>query len=329
MQTYTLPQVIKTDKITCVLSSGISDPKLGFDPDLHLIKNQIETIPDSIWNKTIKTEVNLWEDGARPLNRASLKFDEVASGLKLFLDLPKDMPFICLCEGPGGFMECILKRRQGNNDMLYGITLRDDSDKAVPKWKFDRLDMNKIKVYSGLDGTGNLYDTRNIITFWNQVNCKSLFITADGGFDVKDYNHQEQISAKLIFCQIVSALGCQEQSEKSIFVIKMFDNFTFLSAKMLYLLGNFYDSVQITKPIKSRESNSERYVVARSFRGVSYKELNDLLGIINGWNSSINDICLDLIIPDEFLVSLENINKTICTRQIEAIKKNLQKCKGE
>lgn len=327
MQSYLLPSNSETVSFECTLgNSETTDPIFGFDHNLNKLKDAMGNIDPRTWNKNIRKETNTWEDGTKPLNRAALKFDEIVKEYGLFKLMPKDpQTFICLCEGPGGFMECILKRRCVI-DNVVGITLKPEEKNTsfVPDWK---INDNRISVQYGADGTGNLYKTENIIHFWNNVS-KSLFVTADGGFDVSPHwNRQEQISSKLIWCQIVTAMGCQSENVNSVFVLKMFDTFTVLSAKMLYILSIFYNSVNICKPKKSRESNSERYIVCIGFKGILIETMNNFLGIINGWNNdTISDICIQTIIPQTFIESLTKINWDICQKQIKHLKENIKKC---
>ena len=120
MQSYKLPKATSNQSMECTMTNstnGCPKPMLGFDNNLHILKDKLGTIPRHRWNKNIRRETNVWEDGSKPLNRAALKFDEVATEIGLFRDLPeKKGTFIFLCEGPGGFMECTLKRRNNKDD---------------------------------------------------------------------------------------------------------------------------------------------------------------------------------------------------------------------
>ena len=336
MQSYKLISSNDTH-FACTLARNNIKKIFGFDPKLDVLKDDLANIDPLIWRKNIRKEQNIWPDGTRPLNRAALKFDEIATTYNLFNlneDVNDSKTFICLCEGPGGFMECILKRRE--NAKLIGITLKPDNanDKYfVPDWKVSgngSKSNNHISVQYGADGTGNLYKVDNIIHFISN-NPKSHFVTADGGFDVSpNWNMQEQLSAKLIWCQIVCAFGCQEVSDTSVFILKMFDTFTVLSAKMLYILSVFYKAVNICKPEKSRESNSERYIVCIGFKGVPMEAMNNFFGIINGWpendSGNISDICTETIIPPDFIESLTFINENMCQKQIACLELNINKC---
>jgi hypothetical protein len=45
----------------------------------------------------------------------------------------------------------------------------------------------------------------------------------------------------------------------------MFETFTHLSIKIILILINLYDECHIYKPLMSRESNSEKYLICKNF----------------------------------------------------------------
>ena len=100
-----------------------------------------------------------------------------------------------------------------------------------------------IKISYGKDGTGNIYNSENIEAFSKLVGFDSCdLVTADGGFDFSlDFNKQEQLSYRLIFCEIVTALSVQKKGGN--FVCKIFDTFMIPTVKMLFFLGCFYENV--------------------------------------------------------------------------------------
>ena len=58
------------------------------------------------------------------------------------------------------------------------------------------------------------------------------------------------------------------------FVCKMFDTFSMPSIKLLYFICCFYDEVYLNKPLTSRPANSEKYIIAKNFKGVNQNYLN-------------------------------------------------------
>lgn len=268
-----------------------------------------------------------------PLSRSYFKLWEIIFDFNLFPDSISEKICVAgIAEGPGGFLEAINNYRRryfSIKDNIYGITLRS-TDNDIPGWKKARefLDRNRnIKVIYGVDNTGNIYNYKNIEYFKTSLEDKAYITTADGGFDFSiDFNKQEQLSYRIIFCEIVSALSVQKKG--GIFVCKFFDMYTMFTIKLLYLINIFFDKVYITKPLTSRPANSEKYIVAKNFLGISDKYLNKLYQIVNLWdivsnsNLFINDI-FDMDIPELFLQKIKEYNTHNYKVQIENINKTL------
>ena len=220
-----------------------------------------------------------------PFSRSYFKMWEIIYEFEL-INNSKTINVSHIAEGPGGFMESVInyRKRFNKKDNIYGITLRS-TKKFIPGWNKskDFIKRNNIIISYGKDNTGDICNIENIIFFKNQIgNNKCDLVTADGGFDFSiDFNHQEQQAFQLIFCEIVLALSVQKNGGS--FVLKIFDMFTLLTIKMLYIISYFYEEVYIYKPLTSRCANSEKYIIAKKFRGIEKKYLNKLYGIIKLW----------------------------------------------
>ena len=112
-------------------------------------------------------------------------------------------------------------------------------------------------------------------------------VTGDGGFDYSyNFDKQEHLSYRLIFCEIVCALALAKKG--SHFVLKIFDIFTTLTLKFIYLLNNYYEEVIITKPYTSRPANSEKYLVCKNFINIiDDNELDKFYHIVDTWDENI------------------------------------------
>ena len=237
-----------------------------------------------------------------------------------------------IAEGPGGFIEAISNYRKkyfSIIDHIYGISL-SSTDKDIPGWKkaSDYLKHNpNIKIIYGKDGTGNIYNLENIKYFRDSLLKKAYIVTADGGFDFSiDFNKQEQLSYRIIFCEIVSALSIQIIGGH--FVCKFFDLYTLFTLKLIYLLKCFYEEVYITKPLTSRPANSEKYIICKKFKGINPDYLEQLFTIVKTWNIIENnglyiyDI-FDIRLPNCFLETINKYNYHNYNSQIDHIKKTL------
>ena len=92
-------------------------------------------------------------------------------------------------------------------------------------------------------------------------------IIADGSMTWNNDNYMEQEAYILIYSEILAAISLQAKDGN--FVLKIFETFTHVTIKLIYLLSSFYDEVILYKPYFSRETNSERYLICRKFKSVS------------------------------------------------------------
>ena len=147
-------------------------------------------------------------------------------------------------------------------------------------------------------------------------------MTADGGFEWNDENYQEQEAYRLVMGQIVSAL--RVQAKNGTFVLKLFETFTDVSLKMLYVLSSFYQENYIYKPFYSRESNSEKYIICKGFKYDQVKDIKVLEDklvtlevILKNMNTRgyIYDILPNLELPNDFRSIFRYLNISIANNQ--------------
>ena len=217
----------------------------------------------------------------RPLSRSFFKMIELIHFFDLGMDTPNPIRTFHLAEGPGGFIEALVKYRARPDDQYIGMTLLDKNSNNynIPAWKKSQnfLQENKnVKVEEGFDKTGNILHLDNFAYIYELYGSSMDFITADGGFDFStDFDHQEINMTNLIFGQIVYALCMQKQG--GCFVLKVFDIFMQHTIDMIALLSSMYKVVYVTKPNTSRSANSERYIVCKDFIHSSSHKLYPIL----------------------------------------------------
>lgn len=201
-----------------------------------------------------------------PVSRSFFKLWEILHDFENIIMLANNAPMkvAFLAEGPGGFTEAFLHKRNNSADECFGITLRSNYNKNIPDWKIPNLE--RLKLCYGKDGTGNLYSLPNIEHFVQTVGSGSVdFITADGGFDFSsDFNNQEELSYRLIISEVLCALMLQKQGGS--FLLKIYDCFNEHTLKLLHVIKKFYDHIYFIKPLTSRPANSERYLLCTGFR---------------------------------------------------------------
>ena len=268
-----------------------------------------------------------------PLSRSYFKMVEIIFDFKLF-EKCNDNNFKSahIAEGPGGFMEATYNLSHNLNRFKdykhYGITLFSNN-KDIPGWNKASTFINSdedIKISYGSDGTGNIYNPNNIYAFSKLTGFNSCdLVTADGGFDFSlDFNKQEQLSYKLIFCEIVCALSVQKVGGN--FVCKIFDTFLMSTVKLLFFIGCFYEEVYLNKPLTSRPANSEKYIVAKNFRGIDRNYIVVLLELLKIWEKKEEEIfdVIDVELPEYFLRSINEYNKQNSKQQMDTINNTIK-----
>jgi 23S rRNA U2552 (ribose-2'-O)-methylase RlmE/FtsJ len=230
-----------------------------------------------------------------------------------------------LAEGPGGFIEALLHKRNNKSDKYIGMTLIDnDNDPNIPAWKKTSDFLNKnpnVVIETCADNTGNILSLENLVYCKNKYGSSMDIITGDGGFDFSlDFNNQEISISRLLFAQMCFAVSMQKK--RGIFILKIFDCFMEHSVDILYILSSFYDKVYIIKPQTSRYANSEKYIVCKDFLFDTSEHFFPFL--YNAFDKMSNDELpvyryLNLPICYYFINKLEEYNAILGQQQIENI----------
>lgn len=287
------------------------------------------------------------------LNRAFLKIWEMIVMFDLIPDT-ENFTSSHLAEGPGSFIQATIyyrellekmgKIKSASKDNYYGVTLHSDHEhlqmqkefiKYFDKEKSTRLHVLETKSvdqikdmygggHKGLLTNGDLTKINTIKLFGGSKDVDSFakpsdLVTADGGFDWKKENLQEQEAYRLIFSEIVTAIKVQKDGGS--FVLKIFESYTHTTLKMIELLRAFYKEVFICKPYTSRISNSEKYIVCKKFdkskaTASIIKKLEEFIVTLNK-NEQFNiiDIFTDFKIKQKNIDMYKNINIQLMIRQ--------------
>ena len=285
--------------------------------ELMRIKCEIDKIPSKKWERA-KKKVNDYEyiyTSSRknrnvcsivPVSRSYFKIYEI---LKDIVILDGEGIAGCIAEGPGGFIHCI---NDTTNIKVHGITLISETDKNIPFWNQQIINHEKNRLSYGKDNTGDIYqidNTREFIDSFGDESCD--LVTADGGFDYSsNYNSQESDSYRLLFSEIYIALNIQKEGGS--FLIKFFDIFNYKTIQLIYILFISYQKINLFKPITSRLSNSEKYIVCEGFTGFSRDIINAMSEKFNG------DIIID--VPDTFIKEILKYNDSFVDKQIKTIR---------
>jgi cap1 methyltransferase len=156
-----------------------------------------------------------------------------------------------------------------------------------------------LQICEGEDETGDIYNWNNVIFLGNEIEqewtkrnalrarvleveddgrqkesndldkkngWKVDLVVADGGFDAqRDSNHQEQLSFKIVTCEIAAALYLLKRGGN--LVVKMFGYQTIEINKVLQHLYDCFGTITSIKPVTSRPASAERYLVCLGYDG--------------------------------------------------------------
>ena len=304
----------------------------------HMIENYKEDLSYKISQK-FKVK-NGW------ISRAAYKMWEILTLFKL-TDETKSMNIIHLAEAPGSFVQALLAYRnmtskKESGDRHYVVSIKDSS-KNVPS--LDKLaktlstaQKKKVKLHKFTSTDKG--DLTNLQTLNNVLknNKKAHLITADGGLNWSNENFQEQEAYRLILGEIIAAIMNQEKGGH--FVIKFFETFTSVSIKLIEILSKFYKNIFIFKPLTSRTSNSEKYIICESFIMSDDKvikkhtsKLMELLKTINqeeiGNNLYLHNFCTDYEISKVTKIFFKYVNTKLMISQMKQINKMINYINSE
>lgn len=196
-------------------------------------------------------------------------------------DTPKALTSVHIAEAPGSFLQALSAYR----DMFYAPTSSKDkhvtisveptrtkNEGYVPE--YDVLISSDPKMTIAKHGNNDITDPRVLQQFTSGLASTADLVTADGGFNWANENYQEQEAYHLLFAEILAALKVQKKGGH--FVLKVFEHFTPVTIKLMGMLTDCYQEVHIVKPMMSRLSNSERYLVCVNYQGIAAATLRAL-----------------------------------------------------
>ncbi len=294
------------------------------------------------YEKDIAHESDIFLNKPNILSRAFYKMWEILYMFDIASSTNKDgMTMVGLAEGPGSFIQAFVEFREKyfepSKDTVYALTINTDNTININKEMVENINKrydnmisimkttktgNKMggasnKETKKLSSNGDLTKVSTIDYLKVNVKKKADLITADGGFEWKNENYQEQEAYGLILGEIIGALSIQAKGGS--FVLKIFETFTINTIKLIYLLASFYEECYIYKPFFSRATNSEKYIICKGFKydTVNEKHIKILEDTLKKCETKefINDIFPNFILKDEDLNIFKYININIANVQ--------------
>jgi len=278
------------------------------------------------------------EGGQEHENRAGDKLAELVAVTHLLDGIPSGAAFLDLCGGPGSWSQHLL----GHQDLAlrgFGFTLKSGAVGAVDDWQADEKDDWYPDLHAhpdwtalwGADGTGDLLKPGNLQHAAKQLaKEKVLLCVADGGFSDKAIppNLLELYFYRLLLGELLMAASCLKQGGK--FVCKMYTAFSASTSALLFLTTRLFDSVEIVKPMSSRATGPERYLVASGFRdNAETASVRAVLERSHAVGNGASPLALPLLAPAvaaasmaqdrAFTASMTTMVSTTCERQALAL----------
>jgi len=322
MKIYIFPsgtyKFIKDDTISnCIVNEELFNKIKDKKSEIDIVRNEWDSAKKTSNDyEYIYTSSNNRKNISNilPVSRSFFKLREIIYDFHLNIRGKNS----CIAEAPGGFIQSLLKHNDEQKigiDNIYGITLVSDN-KDIPYWNPILLKNPIIKISNGSDGTGDLYKLTNVFSYIKTCGKNSCqLVTADGGFDYTSDFEQELSSYKLFYSEIMIAVNIQKPG--GIFICKMFDLFYISTLQLIFILYLSYENISFIKPLTSRQSNSEKYIVCRGFKGIN-TEISNLLCRNFG-----KDI-LPIYLSKDFINMIDEYHKKFIEYQITRIDNTLR-----
>ena len=235
------------------------------------------------------------------ISRAFYKLWELLMMFPLISDDLKTMTSIHIAEAPGSFVQASIYYRykffSKNNidkDVYIATSIEpntvSNSKNYVPTFGTDLSKFKQFKQWRQDDS--NITNPSIIDKFTKEYETTADFVTADGGFNWKNENYQEQEAYILLLSEIYCAGKILKQNGN--FVIKFFETFTNPTIKLIDILRLLFENVVIVKPLLSRPSNSERYIVCLNYKKINNNLLDKLYNIIVECNKHKDKYLVDI-----------------------------------
>jgi cap1 methyltransferase len=277
------------------------------------------------------------EGGQEHENRAGDKLAQISEIVDMMDGIPQGSAFLDLCGGPGAWSQHLL----GKKDLAlkgFGFTLKaasggSDDWKAQEKdeWYEDLYEHPDWTALWGLDGTGDLLKSGNVEhCVKGLANEHVLLVVADGGFsdDAIPPNLLELYFYRLFLAELLTAASCLSPGGN--FVCKLYSTFSDATAALLFLTTQLFESVRVVKPISSKCTGPERYLVGTNFLDDSKTSaICAALARSHALGAGASPLSMPLLTPtvpvasllqdETFSAGLKQMVTAMCERQTKAL----------
>ena len=210
------------------------------------------------------------------VSRAAPKLIQIATERGLLACRREAWRVACLCEAPGSYPQWILYHTRHHPEVaLFGFTLQGGGgfELGGRMVRGAELPLHRFVDLSGASGDVTLPWAAEQFVRRVQDHPSSRcperglhLVTADGGLQDHALNQDEANTLALIAGELATALALLEPG--GALVCKLFLTESPAMARLLEQASQSFDRVELVKPLASRATNSEKYLVGTGFRGL-------------------------------------------------------------
>lgn len=237
-----------------------------------------------------------------------------------------------ICELPGTFIlatnhyiktKTTIKEFNWNAQSLNPWTTKEKG-KFLPD-QYGMAKKYKDRYHWAVDGTGDITKVINILFYQNQFKNMD-FVTSDCGQDSsEDFTMQEHKLNRVMFSQFVCAVGMLKKGGN--YIAKIFTIQTKKMIEMIYICTTLFDKVYIVKPLKTKPTSGERYLVCMGFNNNNNKLIDILINYLRVFDK--RDSLIDMNkISNKFIDRLNNANNIMGYRRITSINQSIFQVKN-
>lgn len=258
------------------------------------------------------------------VTNAWTKCYEILELFQLLNKNDKDILYFGTCEQPGAFIYCInhyVKTKiKPESFSFYAQSLKPEGN----DFKTFRAENELFSKYSNnYDYAGNNGDITNInnIKHYRKKYYDKHFsiITADCGQDAsEDFSKQEENIAPVLLGQFLNAIGISDKGTSYFF--KLYCVYEKITAQVVYLASLFFETVYLTRVLKTKITSNEIYCVCKNFK-FTKNDMNPILtSLYKRYEQYLSDKDTNIItVPEEYIDFILATNKTLLHSKLLSI----------
>ena len=189
--------------------------------------------------------------------------------------LPYPRRSLHLCEAPGGFIQWLSNHHPNPDEWTW---------QAMSLTGGPSFDAPRLPTHRGRAFEGDVLD----VDRWKRELSEGSFdlVTADGA-TAMDHNDMEREHLSLLWAQGVVAVHCLALEGN--LLLKFFEGGLYETQVFIAMMTRMFHNVSIIKPMTSRPTNSERYLICRRLRSRGLTR-NDNLVVSSAWLKALGGV---------------------------------------